>query len=128
HLGFPRLGVAGAAWATVISRTWMFLVLLVEVVRVDLGAGPGAWRDGWRPERRRFRSLVALGLPAAGHLILEMGAFATATMLVGRLDPASLAAHQVALNVASLTFMVPLGVSSAGAVRVGQAIGRKDPS
>ncbi|QDV32410.1 MATE family efflux transporter [Tautonia plasticadhaerens] len=128
NLGFPRLGVAGAAWATVISRTWMALVLLVAVVRLDLEAGPSAWRGGWRPDRRRFRSLIALGLPSAGQLVLEMGAFATATMLVGRLEPASLAAHQVALNLASLTFMVPLGVSSAGAVRVGQAIGREDPA
>jgi MATE family multidrug resistance protein len=128
NLGFPRLGVAGAAWATVISRTWMALVLLGAIVHLDLKAGRSAWVGGWWPERRRFRSLIALGLPAAGQLLLEMGAFATATMLVGRLDAASLAAHQVALNIASLTFMVPLGVSSAGAVRVGQAIGRRDPA
>jgi MATE family multidrug resistance protein len=127
NLGFPRLGVAGAAWATVISRGWMALVLLLEIVRIDRKLGPEAWRGGWRPERRRFRSLIALGSPVAGQLMLEMGAFATATFLVGRLDPASLAAHQIALNVASLTFMVPLGISSAAAVRVGQAIGRKDP-
>ncbi|WP_152052128.1 MATE family efflux transporter [Tautonia marina] len=127
NLGFPRLGVAGAAWATVLSRGWMALVLLLEIVRIDWKLGPEAWRGGWRPERRRFRSLVALGLPVAGQLMLEMGAFATATFLVGRLDPASLAAHQIALNVASLTFMVPLGISSAAAVRVGQAIGRNDP-
>lgn len=127
HLGAPRLGVAGAAWATVISRSWMMLVLLAAVVRDDLREGPAAWREGWRPERRRLRRIVALGLPAAGQLLLEMGAFATATTLIGRLDASSLAAHQIAMNVASLTFMVPLGVSSAGAVRVGQALGRKDP-
>ncbi|WP_199756720.1 MATE family efflux transporter [Tautonia sociabilis] len=128
NLGFPRLGVAGAAWATVLSRSWMALVLLAEIVRVDRRAGPAAWRGGWAPELRRFRSLIALGLPAAGQLLLEMGAFATATMLIGRLDAPSLAAHQIALNVASLTFMVPLGISSAGAVRVGQAMGRQDPA
>ena len=56
HLGSPRLGVAGAAWATVISRSWMMLVLLAAVVRDDLREGPAAWRGGWRPERRRLRS------------------------------------------------------------------------
>ena len=53
--------------------------------------------------------------------------FAAATALAGRLDPISLTSHQIALNVASVTYMVPLGVASAGAVRVGQAIGRRDP-
>ena len=65
-------------------------------------------------------------MPAASQVTLEVGVFAAATALAGRLPPAALAAHQIAINVASLTFMVPLGVASAGAVRVGQAIGRRD--
>jgi MATE family multidrug resistance protein len=65
-------------------------------------------------------------LPAATQVTLELGAFAAASALAGRLDPVSLASHQIALNLASLTFMVPLGVASAGAVRVGQAVGRRD--
>jgi len=59
------------------------------------------------------------------QITLEVGVFAAATTLAGRLEPTSLAAHQIVLNIASLTFMVPLGVASAGAVRVGQAIGRR---
>ena len=59
-------------------------------------------------------------------MTLEVGVFAAATALAGRLPPAALAAHQIAINVASFTFMVPLGVASAGAVRVGQAVGRRD--
>jgi MATE family multidrug resistance protein len=59
-------------------------------------------------------------------MTLEVGVFALATALVAKLDPVSLAAHQIALNMASITYMVPLGISSAAAVRVGQAIGRKD--
>jgi MATE family multidrug resistance protein len=70
--------------------------------------------------------LLGLGLPAAMQLALEAGIFAVATALIARLDPVSLAAHQIALNTASLTFMVPLGISSAAAVRVGQALGRHD--
>jgi MATE family multidrug resistance protein len=74
-----------------------------------------------------IRKLLGLGLPAATQLTLEVGAFAAATALAGRLAPASLAAHQIAINYAALTFMVPLGISSAGAVRVGHAVGRRDP-
>jgi MATE family multidrug resistance protein len=82
----------------------------------------------WKPDPARLRRLVALGLPAASQVTLEMGVFSAATALAGKLDAVSLAAHQVVLNVASLTFMVPLGVASAGAVRVGQAVGRRDPA
>ena len=77
-------------------------------------------------EAARLRQLVALGAPAAGQLTLEVGVFAMASALAGRMLPASLAAHQIALNLAGFTYMVPLGVASAGAVRVGQAIGRRD--
>jgi MATE family multidrug resistance protein len=75
-----------------------------------------------------FNRLLRLGLPAASQLTLEVGAFAAATALAGRLPPAALAAHQVAINYAALSFMVPLGISSAGAVRVGHAVGRRDPA
>jgi MATE family multidrug resistance protein len=74
----------------------------------------------------RLRQLVALGLPAASQVTLEVGAFATTTALAGRLDPISSASHQIALNIASLTFMVPLGLASAGAVRVAHAIGARN--
>ena len=83
-----------------------------------------ACRGGRR--RKRLVRLVRLGLPAAVQVTLEMGVFAAASALAGRLDPVSLASHQIALNLASLTFMVPLGLASAGAVRVGQAVGRHD--
>jgi MATE family multidrug resistance protein len=78
-------------------------------------------------DRHRLLALWRLGLPAAMQLMLEVGSFAAATAFIGRLDAASLAAHQIALNVASVSFMVPLGIASAGAVRVGHAIGRVDP-
>jgi MATE family multidrug resistance protein len=74
-----------------------------------------------------MRSLLALGLPAGLQLIIEVGVFALATTLVGRLAPVALAAHQIALNAASVTYMVPLGISAATAVRVGQALGRREP-
>ena len=74
----------------------------------------------------RIRRLIALGFPAASQVALEVGVFAVATALAGRLDPVSSGAHQIALNIASLAFMVPLGLASSAAVRVGYAFGAGD--
>ena len=79
-------------------------------------------------EVARMRQLIALGLPAASQVTLEVGVFAAATALAGRLAPVALASHQIAVNLVSFTFMVPLGIASAGAVRVGHAVGRRDPA
>ncbi len=73
-------------------------------------------------------ALLKLGAPAAMQILLEIGAFAAATALIARLGPVPLSGHEIALNCAALTFMVPLGISSAAAVRVGQQLGRKDPA
>ena len=124
HLGAPALGVDGAAWATVVSRAYLALFLAAAIWRHERRAA----RPWPRPERRRIRRLVALGLPAAGQVSLEFGVFAVVTALAGRLEAATLAAHQIVLNVASVTFMVPQGVGGAGAVRVGHAVGRRDPA
>lgn len=121
NLGAPALGVEGAAWATCISRTYMAGVLALVVARQG---GLGRPRAGVR--LAGFRRILALGWPAAMQHTLEYGAFAAVTLLAGRLDPTTLAAHQIVLNVAGLTFMVPLGISAAGAVRVGHAVGRRD--
>lgn len=122
-LGFPELGVTGAAWATVFSRVVMAGVLLATIVYRERNV----W-DSRRVEWPWFRRLLALGLPASGQVTLEVGAFAAATALAGRLPAVSLAAHQIAINYAAMTFMVPLGIASAGAVRVGHAVGRGDPA
>ena len=124
NLGAPALGVDGAAWATVVSRVYLGLFLALAIWRHER-RGAAVWP---RPTRRRIRRLAALGLPAAGQVSLEFGVFAVVTALAGRLAPATLAAHQIVLNVASVTFMVPLGVGGAGAVRVGHAVGRRDPA
>jgi len=74
----------------------------------------------------RLRRLAVLGLPAAGQILFEGAVFAIVTALAARLDEASLAAHSIALQVISTTYMVTLGIGSAAAVRVGHAIGRRD--
>ncbi len=127
HLGLPAMGTTGSAVATLVSRIYLAAALFASVVAADRRHRVRLRSVPWRPDRHRLERLVRLGLPAAAQATLEMGVFAAASALAGRLDPVSLASHQIALNLASLTFMVPLGVSSAGAVRVGQAIGRQDP-
>lgn len=127
HLGLPAMGTTGSAVATLVSRVYLAAALLAAVVAADRRHHVSLRSVPWRPELRRLKRLVRLGLPAAAQVTLEMGVFAAASALAGRLDPVSLASHQITLNLASLTFMVPLGVSSAGAVRVGQAVGRHDP-
>jgi MATE family multidrug resistance protein len=128
NLGAPRLGVDGAAWATCVSRVYLALFLLFAILRHDRHQRTGLWQAPRRLDLDRLRRLTVLGLPAAVQVTLEVGVFAVATALAGRLAPATLAAHQIVLSVAGVTFMVPLGVGAAGAVRVGHAVGRRDPS
>jgi multidrug resistance protein, MATE family len=124
NLGFPALGVAGSAWATTAARVYMAAFLFVAIRREHRR------RIGHRVpfvfEPARIRRLVTLGFPAAAQITLEVGVFAAATALAGRLDPVSSGSHQIALNLASLAFMVPLGLASSGAVRVGHAVGAGD--
>jgi len=76
----------------------------------------------------RVRRLFGLGFPAGAQMLLEVGVFASATALAGRVSTTALAAHQIAIHMASVTFMIPYGLASAAAVRVGQAVGRRDPA
>jgi MATE family multidrug resistance protein len=124
NLGAPRLGAVGSGWSTCISRVFMMAALGWVIWRRD----PAVMKIAWRPESARIRQLVRLGLPAAGQIGLENGVFAVVTVLVGRLQADVLAGHQIAMTTVTGTYMVPLGISSAAAVRVGQAIGRRDPA
>jgi MATE family multidrug resistance protein len=134
HFGFPALGVAGSAWATVMSRAYMLSALLFAVWWIDrqrtrdagIDDRHGLWHVDRAFDASRLRQLLALGLPAGSQVAAEVGVFALATAMSGMLDPISSAAHQIALNMAGVAFMVPLGLGSAGAVRVGHAVGAGD--
>jgi MATE family multidrug resistance protein len=126
-LGFPRIGVAGAAWATFLSRVFMAGFLLAAILYYDRKGPRQLLPLPLAIEWPRVLRLLDLGIPAALQITLEVGLFSAATALAAGLDADSLAAHQIAITVASTTFMVPYGVSSAAAVRVGQAVGRRDP-
>ncbi len=115
----PGFGVEGSGWATLLARIYMMSVLAIYALATDREL----LANFVRPSYVAARQVIALGAPAAGQILLEIGVFAAATMLAGTLSPAALAAHHIALNIAGVTFMVPLGLSSAGAVSVGNAIG-----
>ena len=126
--GSPALGSAGAGWATCFSRTYMAACLIAYAAWHERRYRTGWHSISFRPDWAVMRRLLHLGLPAGCQISLEVGVFAAATALAGRLSPTELAAHQIALNCATLTYMVPLGIGSAAAVRVGQATGRQDPA
>jgi MATE family multidrug resistance protein len=126
RLGLPAMGIAGSAWATSLSRLYMAVVLLIAVAVVHRRRGAEHPRVPFAFDRTRVKTLIALGGPAASQVTLEVGVFVLATALAARLDPVSSASHQIALNIASVIFMVPLGLSSAAAVRVGHAVGALD--
>jgi MATE family multidrug resistance protein len=126
HLGAPAMGVPGAAFATLVSRLLMAGWLLIVILRHEAHVIPRLRDTPLALDLSRVRQLFTLGIPAAGQAVLEVGVFAAATALAGRVSANALAAHQIALNLAAFTFMVPFGVASAAAVRVGQAVGRGD--
>ncbi|MGA7852837.1 MAG: MATE family efflux transporter [Candidatus Acidiferrales bacterium] len=126
HLGFRAMGTVGSGWSTCFARTYMMLVLLAYALYYDHRNKTGLRNAARLPNFTRVWRLVYLGLPAATQFGMEVGVFAVATALIGRLGAVPLASHQVALNTVSLTYMVPLGISAAAAVRVGQALGRRD--
>jgi len=125
HLGFPAMGVQGSAWATTISRI-LLVVGLGLAARRELGpllfpVRPEIWQ--LQPLLRMLR----LGIPIGAQHVLEFGAFALVALMMGWMGTEQMAGHQVAINLAALTFMVPLGVGDAASVLVGQAVGRGDP-
>jgi MATE family multidrug resistance protein len=122
HLGFPPMGVVGSAWATSTGRALLALGLWVAA-RHQLGPllfplRPEIWQ--LPPLGRMLR----LGLPIGAQHVLEFGAFALIALMMGWMGIREIAGHQIAINLAALTFMVPLGVGDAASVLVGRGVGR----
>lgn len=124
--GVPRMGVAGAGYATSLLQWGMVLGLGAYVLRsrryrsFALTAGLKARSPA------TMARILKLGIPLAAALVSEVGFFACSTFLAGAIGPLPQAAHQVALNAASFTFMAPFGLSIAVAIRIGRAVGRRD--
>jgi len=125
-LGMPALGVNGSAISTVGSFACMAVALLGFAWRHERRRGHQLFHHWAGPSLEKLRALVRLGAPAAGQILLEIGAWNMATFAAGWLTPVALATHQIVFNYTSLTYVVPMGVSAAAAVRVGQAVGAGD--
>jgi MATE family multidrug resistance protein len=131
HMGFRAEGITGSGWSTCFARIYMMLMLAMTLVWVERKRGfPMFSREvaALKIDAARIWALVKLGAPAAGQILVEIGAFSGATAICAKLGPVPLSGHEIALNCAAFTFMVPFGISSAAAVRVGQQLGRRDPA
>ena len=126
HLGAPALGVVGSAYATLAARIGLAITLWMVVVHRERRRPSGLHDVPFQLDVARMWQLVRLGIAAALQIALEVGVFAVAGGLAARISPTALAANQIVLNIAGFFFMVPYGLSSAAAVRVGQAVGRRD--
>jgi MATE family multidrug resistance protein len=126
-LGFPAMGVRGSALSTVLARVYMAGFLVAAAWWHEHQRNFSLFAHWAAPNLQRIKRILRLGGPAATQMLFEFGAFTAATVIAAKLNPEALAAHQVALNCASVTYMVPLGISAAAAVSVGHAIGAGDP-
>lgn len=126
-LGLPAMGAVGAGWATAIVF-WVQLFVLAGWIAWRPRYSPyGLFEQFSRPNPREILATLKLGLPIGIMVFLEGGMFVGTALLIGTLGAVPVAAHQVAMNWAGLMFMVPVGLSGAITVRVGNAIGRSDP-
>jgi MATE family multidrug resistance protein len=128
HFGSPAMGLMGAAWATLISRVVMaammaLFVLRAKQLRTRRPAEAGTWL---RPGLAELRGQLALGLPIGVQMMFEVGAFAASALMMGWLGVATQAAHQIAINVASVTYMSASGIAAAATIRVGNLRGSGD--
>jgi MATE family multidrug resistance protein len=127
NFGFPAMGAAGAALSTGISQTLGCFALYAYTLRTQRYAVYALRRPMTRPDWAHIGTIVRLGIPISVGLAMEAGMFTATALLMGRFGVATVAGHQIAINIASLIFMIPLGVSIALTVRVGQALGAGDP-
>ena len=128
NLGAPELGVRGAALASVVTQ-WLQLVALVAYAAwLPAARRFRLFQRFWRPDWGVMRAVLRLGLPIGLTMLAEGGLFVGTNVMMGWIGTQPLAAHGIALQIASITFMVPLGLSNAATVRVGRAKGRDDPA
>jgi MATE family multidrug resistance protein len=124
HLGLPALGIAGSGWSTAAIQ-WTMMLSLAGYMALAPGHAPV--RFGLRVFRE-FGSILRVGLPIGGLFAMEVGVFNTTGLLMGLFGADALGAHQLAINVASFTFMVPLGIAQAAVVRVALHLGAGEPA
>lgn len=125
--GFPRLELLGAGWATLITRTLLFLALCIIILKhPTFKKYVLLWRRQWYLRQTTLRELVGIGIPSSLQIGMEAGAFAVSGIIIGTISAVAQAAHQIALSCASFTFMVSLGLAQAGSIRTSNAYGQGD--
>jgi len=126
NLGFPALGLDGAGWATFTSRSFMAISLMFYVMNKKYFKQYDVTFHFKNINLPVIKKILSLGLPSGIQYFFEIGAFSFAVIMIGWLGTAQLAAHQIAINLASISFMIVLGLSMAGGIRVGNAVGEKN--
>lgn len=126
EFGFKPMGLDGAGFATTTTRTLMGLTLLLFVVKSRRYKNYDTSLLMKKLDLTIIKKVISIGLPSGIQYFFEVGAFVFAAIMVGWLGHIQLASHQIAINLASVTYMMVLGISSAGTIRVGNAVGRKD--
>lgn len=125
NLGFPRLELVGAGWATLLTRVLIFLILGVIVLRHPAFREYTRIRgEQWKLRARTLKELLHVGIPTGLQMGLEVAAFAVSAILIGTMGAVSLAAHQIAITCAAMTFMVSVGLSQGSSIRTSNALGR----
>jgi MATE family multidrug resistance protein len=123
-LGFPRLELVGAGWGTLITRTLIFLSLGIVILRHrKFRKFVAVRRSEWNIKVKTLKELIHIGLPSSLQVSMESGIFAVSAILIGTLGAVAQAAHQIAISIASFTFMVSFGLSQAASIRVSNAFG-----
>ncbi len=126
NLGAPELGLTGAGIATISSRTFMAITLMIVVAKSPILKRFDPTLNYRKIDFSMMRRLLSIGIPAGFQYFFEVSAFAASSVMIGWMGTTQLAAHQIALNLASISFMVAMGISAAGTIRVSNAVGRKD--
>lgn len=126
NFGAPALGVAGAGVATVSSRIFMAAALIIVIRQTRKMKVFDPTLNYRKIDFNMMKRLLSIGIPAGFQYFFEVSAFAASSVMIGWLGTIPLAAHQIALNLASISFMVAMGISAAASIRVSHAVGRKD--
>ncbi len=125
-LGFPAMGLDGAGWSTVVSRILGFGILVAYMKYSKRFSKYFQIRELFRHRMDEIRQILKIGIPSGMQYFFEVGAFAGAVLLAGRISKEAQSAHQIAIQVASFTYMFYMGIASAVSIRVGNAFGRRD--
>ena len=126
NLGFPELGFLGAAWATLISRILMMLLMGTYVLYSKRYKDFSLRILGFKPKWTLCKRILKIGIPTGFQFIFEVSAFSAAAIMMGWIGVNALAGHQIALNLASISYMMATGLATAGMIRVSHYIGKED--